>query len=126
MTAFIGIQFAIALQLPLPPVIIWTNFGFFGTSGILSYAALSYMYPKHLSGRVTTSINMLVFTAAFCLQWLIGIIINLWETSATGQYHPAGYKAAFLTVSALQISGLIWFMVILLKKKRKNNKFLKK
>lgn len=124
-TAFIGIQFAIALQLPLPPVLVWTNFGFFGTSGILAYAALSYMYPKHLSGRVTTSVNMLVFIAAFCLQWLIGIIMNLWETSATGQYHPAGYKAGFLTVLALQMSGLIWFMVILLKAKRKNNFFKK-
>jgi MFS family permease len=36
-------------------------FGFFGTSGILPYAVLSQSFPSHLSGRVNTALNLLVF-----------------------------------------------------------------
>ena len=48
------IQLAVAFQLPVQPYILWSLFGFFGTAGILSYAALSYRFPKQLSGRGTT------------------------------------------------------------------------
>lgn len=82
---------------------------FFGTSGILSYAALTYSFPQALSGRVTTGINLLVFIAAFILQWAIGAVINLWETNAAGNYHPSGYQAGFVTVIGLQAAGLAWF-----------------
>ncbi|MCP3874910.1 MAG: MFS transporter [Desulfobacteraceae bacterium] len=108
MSVFIGFQFLIAIQSPIHPYILWLGFGFFGTSGILSYSVLSYSFPKTLSGRVTTSINLLVFIAAFILQWVIGAIINLWETTAAGNYHPLGYQTAFLVIVALQVTGLVW------------------
>ncbi|MBU1340328.1 MAG: MFS transporter [Proteobacteria bacterium] len=108
MGIFIGVQALIAFQVPLNPTLLWILFGFFGTSGILSYAALTYHFPKTLSGRVTTGINLLVFIAAFIVQWAIGAIINLWETSAAGNYHPSGYKAGFLTILCLQAAGLVW------------------
>ncbi len=108
MTVFMGIQFLIAMQFAIAPYLLWILFGFFGTSGILSYSVLSYNFPKKLSGRVTTSINLLVFIAAFMLQWLIGAIINLWESSMAGNYHPSGYQAGFLTVVGLQALGLAW------------------
>jgi hypothetical protein len=46
--------------------VMWILFGFFGTSGILPYAALSQSFPLNLSGRVNTTLNLLVFLAAFC------------------------------------------------------------
>ena len=95
MSIFIGIQIFIAFQVQIAPTFLWVLFSFFGTSGILSYSALSSSFPKTLSGRVTTSINLLVFIAAFILQWAIGAVINLWEVSATGSYHPSGYRAGF-------------------------------
>lgn len=111
MTVFICIQTLIALNINLPPLLVWGLFGFFGTSGILSYSALSMAFPTSLSGRVTTGINMLVFVAAFVLQWAIGAIINLWDVSASGNYHPSGYMTAFLMVAGLQGAGLIWTLV---------------
>lgn len=108
MTVFMGIQFLFLFKTPLPVSLTWILFGFFGTSGILSYAALTNSFPKALSGRVTTGINLLVFIAAFILQWTIGAIINLWEISAAGNYHPSGYQAGFLTVIGLQMAGLAW------------------
>jgi len=55
----------ITFAVPLPAPLILVLFGFFGTSGILSYTALTLGFPKNLSGRITTSINMMVFVAAF-------------------------------------------------------------
>ncbi len=108
MSLFIGTQALIALNVGLSAKYLWIAFGFFGTSGILSYSALSSSFPKELSGRVTTGINLMVFIAAFILQWAIGAIINLWEISSSGNYHVDGYKTAFLIILGLQVSGLIW------------------
>ncbi|MFH2091386.1 MAG: MFS transporter [Pseudomonadota bacterium] len=108
MSMFMIVQLLIVVKIALPIPVLWILFGFFGTSGILSYSALSYSFPQTLSGRVTTGINLLVFIAAFILQWAIGAIINLWDTSAAGNYHPSGYQAGFMTVLALQAAGLVW------------------
>lgn len=94
-------------ELALP---LWMLFTFFGTSGVISYAVLSQRFPGSVSGRVTTALNMLVFVAAFALQWGIGAIVDLWPTTATG-YDPAGYQAAFTFVLALQVAGLAWFHI---------------
>jgi len=121
MSIFMGIQFFFVLKTPLPIPLLWILFGFFGTSGILSYSALTYSFPKILSGRVTTGINLLVFIAAFILQWAIGAIINLWETSAAGNYHPSGYQASFLMVIGLQAAGLAWCLFSGLKNKKRSH-----
>ncbi len=108
MSLFIGTQALIIFNTGSSAKYLWIAFGFFGTSGILSYTALSSSFPKELSGRVTTGINLMVFIAAFILQWAIGAVINLWEISSSGNYHVDGYKTAFLIILALQISGLAW------------------
>ncbi len=112
MSLFIGVQALIAFNTGLPAKLLWISFGFFGTSGILSYSALSSSFPKEISGRVTTSINLMVFIAAFIFQWAIGAVINLWEISASGNYHVDGYKTAFLIILGLQVSGLIWCLFL--------------
>jgi len=108
---FMCVQLAMVLQLPLPAWLLWTLFGFFGTAGIVPYAALSQSFPAALSGRVTTALNLLVFVAAFAGQWGIGVIIGLWENGADGRFAPAGYQAAFAVVLGFQLLGLVWFLL---------------
>lgn len=108
MTVFIIIHALITFNVLFSEKVLWILFGFFGTSGILSYSALTYSFPSYLSGRVTTGINMMVFIFAFILQWLIGAILNIWETGVDGGYHPDGYKTAFLTILCFQITALFW------------------
>jgi len=88
---------------------LWMAFGFLGTSGIISYSALTRSFPVTLSGRVTTAVNLLVFIAAFAGQWAIGAIINLWPVGPTGQLAPAGFSAGFGLILALQILCLAYF-----------------
>ncbi len=111
MGIFIAVQAAMALGAPVPPALIMAGFGFFGTSGILAYSALTLSFPLSLSGRVTTGINLMVFIAAFAVQWAIGAIIDLWKISGDGTYHPAGYRAAFLALLTCQILCLLWFLI---------------
>ena len=109
MCIFILIQMLIILEFTNWVVSLWILFGFFGSTGIIAYAALSQSFPAELSGRVTTGINFIVFIAAFAGQWAIGAIINLWPINANGVYSPQGYQAGFTLMFALQILSLIWF-----------------
>lgn len=111
MSVFILLQGVMAFHLPIHPAVVMVCFGFFGTSGILAYTALTISFPMALSGRVTTCLNMMVFIAAFIVQWAIGIIINQWETTGINTYDPAGYRVAFAALLALQAVSLIWYLV---------------
>jgi predicted MFS family arabinose efflux permease len=90
---------------------VWMLFGFFGTSGIISYAVLSQSFPAHLAGRANTALNLLVFVVAFTAQWGIGAVIELWPETDRGGYDPSGYQAAFGMMLSLQVLALIWFFL---------------
>ncbi len=110
MTAFMITQGLLILEATSWSRTLWVLFGFFGTTGIIPYAVLSQSFPLHLSGRVNTGVNLLVFIAAFSAQWGIGAIINLWPGTAAGGYAPAGYQAGFAMMLCLQVIALLWFV----------------
>jgi len=85
-------------------------FGFFGTSGVLPYALLSQSFPPHLSGRANTALNLIVFMAAFVIQWGMGAVIGQWPVSEAGGYSAAGYRAAFSIMLGLQVILFLWFV----------------
>lgn len=97
---------------------LWVLFGIFGTTGIIPYAVLSQSFPLHLSGRVNTGVNLLVFICAFAAQWGIGAIINLWPGTATGGYAPPGYQAGFTMMLCFQVIALLWFCAASVKMRR--------
>jgi hypothetical protein len=88
---------------------LWLAFGFFGTAGILPYAALSQRFPAALAGRLNTTLNVMVFSAAFAAQWGMGAIVALWPGETPGAYALEGYRTAFAVMLALQALGLAWF-----------------
>lgn len=106
---FLGVQLLLVLGFGALAWPLWLLFGFFGTVGILPYAVLSQRFPKQLSGRVNTSLNLLVFVSAFAGQWVMGVIINHWADGAS--YGPAGYRAAFGLFLALQIVATGWYFL---------------
>ena len=64
MAVFIVLQLLMALGWNAQPMLLTTAFSFV-TAGILPYAGLSQIFPKDLSGRVSTSLNLTVFLGAF-------------------------------------------------------------
>lgn len=88
---------------------LWLCFGFFGTSGIIAYSALSQAFPVHLSGRVTTAVNLLVFICAFIGQWAVGGIIDLFSPTGTA-ISPYGFAAGFGMMFLLEVVALIHYL----------------
>jgi len=111
MGLFMGVQLLLVAAPAVWTRWVWVLFGFFGTSGIITYAALSQRFPIQLSGRVTTAINLLVFVAAFVGQWAIGAIIDLWPVDADGGYALAGFRTGFALMLGLQVMTLGWFLI---------------
>jgi MFS family permease len=109
MMVFMLVQLAVIFEFTGPALPLWLLFGFFGTSGIVAYAALSQTFPAHLAGRVNTGLNLLVFVAAFIGQWGIGAIIDGWAAVHNSTAFN-GYQAAFGLVLLLQIGAYVWFI----------------
>lgn len=83
--------------------------GFLATAVSLTYSLLSQHFPGDLAGRANTALNVLVFLAAFVIQWGIGVVLSAWEDPATHRYDPVGYQVAFGIVVAVQAVALAWF-----------------
>jgi MFS family permease len=111
MSLFTCVQLILVAQWTGAVLPTWMLFGFFGTSGMLSYAVLSQSFAPELAGRVITGLNVLTFAGAFAAQWGIGAIINLWPAAGDGGYSPEGYQAAFALMVVLQIASLVWYAV---------------
>jgi MFS family permease len=112
MSVFMGVQGIIILTPPAGwTTTVWMLFGFFGTAGIINYAVLSQHFPRHLAGRANTAVNLLVFVAAFLLQWASGAIIDLWPQPDPGHYAGQGYQVAFGSLLLMQSIALCWFMI---------------
>jgi MFS family permease len=109
MCLFMAIQLLLIIAPDGWTLPLWIAFGFLGTSGIITYSALTQFFPVGLSGRVTTAINLLVFVAAFGGQWAIGVIISLWPVGAAGELSPAGFSAGFGIMLILQVVSLVYF-----------------
>ena len=92
------------------PLILVILLGFFGTANVLVYAGYAKIFPKNLSGRVSTFLNLLVFIGAFILQWSFGAIIEMWPATVNG-YDPESYQAAFGLLVIMQSAGLIWYLL---------------
>ena len=91
------------------PASVWAAFGFFGASGMLSFAILVAHYPPGLAGRVTSALNLLVFAAAFSVQTGFGAVIDRFRgDGAETPFADAGFAAAFLIAAALQGLSLVW------------------
>jgi hypothetical protein len=122
MSVFMVVEALIILEWTGLTKPLWILFGFFGTTGIITYAILSQSFPESLAGRVNTGLNVMVFVTAFGGQWGIGEVINLWPTSPHGNYAPVAYKAGFGLMLALQILSVLWFIMASLMNRRQENK----
>ena len=106
---FVIFQWLMISSLDINPLIIAVGFSFFGTASTMNYAIVAQSVAPHLTSRVTTSFNLLIFLIAFVLQWSLGQIINLWEPTA-GSYPEVAYQYAIGITIALQIPGLLLWL----------------
>ncbi len=89
---------------------IWLAFGFFGTSSINAYSALTQSFTVNLAGRVNTAVNLLVFIAAFMAQWALGVIIDVF-TKGAPVLSPRGFTAGFSLLLLLELAGICYYFL---------------
>ncbi|MDX1374981.1 MAG: MFS transporter [Burkholderiales bacterium] len=89
-------------------LVLWCVFVCAATAAVVIYSTLSRRYPKAMSGRVNTGLNVFGFAGMFLGQWAVGIVIGLWPPTATG-YAPEAYTWALAMLWLVQFSGLAWF-----------------
>lgn len=88
-------------------LVLWCVYFGCATSVVLAYPLLSRRYPKEMTGRANTALNVFVFIGMFSGHWTVGLILNLWPQTATG-YAPEAYSWALGMLWLVQFSGLVW------------------
>jgi MFS family permease len=87
----------------------WMLFGFFSTSSILTYAALSQRFSAQYAGRANTALNFLVFVVGFFTQWGIGAVIDTFPSNSGVSYTSEGYQQVFIYLIVIQATCLGWY-----------------
>ena len=111
-------QLAIVLEVAPRSALPWMAFGFASNLCMVIYPRLARAFPLELGGRVNTSLNLMVFTGAFIMQYAIGGILDLAAPEAAGSYPPEAYRLAFGGVLALQIVALLWYILYMPRSQR--------
>jgi hypothetical protein len=87
----------------------WFMLGLVFSVSNLAYALLAGHFPRELSGRVNTALNLGTFIGAFGIQWGIGALVDLFI--AQGMSTPDAYRWAFGALIALQAATYGWFLL---------------
>ncbi len=106
---FVLFQFLMVSAGDINPFVVAVGFSFFGTATTMNYAIVAQSVPVQLTGRVSTSFNLLVFLLAFIVQWGVGSILNHWAPEA-GAYPKVAYQYALGIILVLQIPGLLLWL----------------
>ncbi|HZV53883.1 MAG TPA: MFS transporter [Rhodocyclaceae bacterium] len=110
--AGMGIGVAVMMLILLgigPSHIIWFALGLVFSVGNLAYALLCTHFPRELSGRVNTALNLGAFVGAFGIQWGIGALVDL--LAAGGMPTAEAYRWAFGALVAMQTLAYGWFLL---------------
>jgi predicted MFS family arabinose efflux permease len=89
-------------------IVLWCVFVLASTAAVSIYSTLSRTYPKSMTGRVITGLNVFGFAGMFLGQWSVGLVIGLWPPTVTG-YAPEAYTWALSMLWLVQFAGLAWF-----------------
>jgi MFS family permease len=101
-------QIAAIARWPIPSSMLWSLMAVGGAATVLSYTILPGYFPKAASGRANAALNLLHLTVAFAVQWLTGVIVDLWS-SVDGRHPVEAYQAAFALNLVMQVAAVAWF-----------------
>ena len=97
------------------PALVMIGFGLTHVAGNLVFAALFPLFPAAVRGRLSTTLNFLMFGLGFLLQWGIGLVVNQFPAAEAGRYAAQGYETAFAIMAAVQAAIIVWTFVALRK-----------
>jgi hypothetical protein len=113
LTFFTGCVVSTVVMLPIvlgwgaASLVLWVLLMALCPFGVLAFPLLTARFPREITGRVVTALNMIVFVLAFAVQYGVGAIIGLWPV-IDGRYALEGYRAAFAVCWVLQAASVAW------------------
>ena len=90
-------------------VALWVGFVVLGTGSVIAYVILTPMFPKELSGRLNTSINLVVFLVAFIIQASVGHALQ-WAEQSLGATRAGAHGIVLGGLVGVQTAMWIWFI----------------
>ncbi|OAN53747.1 MFS transporter permease [Paramagnetospirillum marisnigri] len=100
---------AMALGWTAFPLSLAALYGFSGAACSINYAVLTRRFPLRLAGRVNTSLNLLIFVAAFALQWGLGWVIGAWD-KMDGHWPPQAWTVSLGLPTAAILASVAWLV----------------
>jgi MFS family permease len=108
---FVLVQGAMALNHAPSLRLLAVLFTLVGTITGIEYTIVAQSMPRSLTGRAATCLNLLIFIGAFLAQAGFGQVMGWWQPDARMHYPPQAYSVAFSILVALQLPGLIYFLL---------------
>lgn len=71
--------------------------------------AVGLKFPVHLAGRALSAYNLVVLSGIFCVQWGIGLVIDL--GLAMDLYPVMAYRVALMTFAACSVLSWLYFIL---------------
>ena len=90
--------------------IAWTLYGLGAAVNVLGFTVLSEGFPRELTARANTALNVFIFGASFAVQWGIGVVADLSRTWL-GVNAAGGLRIAFTLAACAQTLGYAWFIL---------------
>lgn len=109
MILFLVVQILILLFPRGPTLLLWSAYGLFSVSGIITYTSLTQGFGAALAGRATTAATLVVFACAFGYQAGTGALLAHFPGAAPGHYTAFGHRLALGITIALQAVALVWY-----------------
>lgn len=75
----------------------------------LSQPAVAQAFPTAVAGRALSAYNLVIFLGVFCVQWGIGLVIDL--LAAMGWERPLAMRAAFGLLCMAATASYGWFLL---------------
>jgi len=90
--------------------LMWTLYGIGSTVNVLAFAVLNAGFPRVLTGRVNTALNLTMFVGSFSAQWGIGLLVDA-ARAAFATDTAGGLRLAFALVLGADIVAYAWFLL---------------
>jgi len=87
----------------------WALYGFGSAVNVLGFTVLNEGFPRELTARANTALNLLMFGGSFVMQWGIGLFIDAARNSL-GTDTAGGLRLAFAVVLGVNLAAYAWFV----------------
>jgi hypothetical protein len=88
--------------------LLWTLYGLGSAVNVLAFTVLSEGFPRELTARANTALNLLMFSGSFAAQWGIGVLVDA-ARAILGVDTAGGLRIAFALVLCADVAALAWF-----------------